>query len=75
MTAQEKFTAPRGVWHRICYYTSMKYLLTISATVGVIAYHGAWGSVECPLLLSIAVLACVIIKSESDEQREKKSAE
>lgn len=53
----------------------MKYLLTISATVGVIAYHGAWGSVECPLLLSIAVLACVIIKSESDEQREKKSAE
>jgi hypothetical protein len=53
----------------------MKYLLTIAVALAVIAYHGAWWSVECPLLLSIAVLVCVIIKSESDEQREKKSAE
>lgn len=50
----------------------MKYLLTICLAVGLIAYHDAWGSVECPLLLSIAALVCVIIKSNSNEQREKK---
>ena len=53
----------------------MKYLLTFCPAVGLIAYHGAWRSVECPLLLSIAVLVCVIIKSESDEQRKKKRTE
>ena len=53
----------------------MKYLLTFCPAVGLIAYHGAWGSVECPLLLSIAVLVCIIIKTHNDEQREKKRTE
>ena len=53
----------------------MKYLLTIAVALGLIAYHGARGSVECPLLLSIAALVCIIIKTKKDEQRKKKSAE
>lgn len=53
----------------------MKYLLTISATVGLIAYHNAWQTIECPLLLSIAVLVCIIIKTNKDEQRKKKGSE
>lgn len=53
----------------------MKYLLTIAVALGIIAYHGAWGSVECPLLLSIAALVCVILKAKSNEQRQKKGAE
>ena len=53
----------------------MKYLLTFAVALAVIAYHGAWGSVECPLLLSIAVLVCVIIKSKSNERKKKKGTE
>ena len=53
----------------------MKYLLTFCPAVGLIAYHGAWGSVECPFLLSIAALVCVIIKTNKDEQRKKKRTE
>lgn len=53
----------------------MKYLLTIAVALGLIAYHGAWGSVECPLLLSIAALVCVTIKTKSNEQRKKKDAQ
>ena len=52
----------------------MKYLPPIAVALAVIAYHGAWGSVECPLLLSIAALVCVIIKSKSNEQRKKKDS-
>lgn len=51
----------------------MKYIITIAVALAVIAYHGAWGSVECPFLLSMSALVCVIIKSKSDEQRKKKS--
>lgn len=53
----------------------MKYLLPIAVALCVIAYHGAWGSVECPLLLSIAALVCVIIKNKENEQRKKKGTE
>lgn len=53
----------------------MKYLLTFCPAVGLIAYHGAWGSVECPLLLSIAALVCIIIETHSNEQRQKKGSE
>lgn len=53
----------------------MKYLLPIAVALAIIAYHGAWGSVECPLLLSVAALVCVIIKSNSNEQRKKKGTE
>lgn len=50
----------------------MQYLLTIAVALAVIAYHGAWGSVECPLLLSIAALVCIILKVRSDEQANRK---
>lgn len=53
----------------------MKYLLTIAVAMGLIAYHGAWGSVECPLLLSMAALVCLIIKSNNNEQRKTKGTE
>lgn len=53
----------------------MKYLLTISATVGLIAYHNAWQTIECPLMIIMAVLVCIIIKSNKDEQRKKKRTE
>lgn len=75
MTAQEKFTAPRGGWPKICSIQRMQYLLTIAVALAVIAYHGAWRSVECPLLLSIAALVCIILKVRSNEQRKKKRAE
>ena len=44
----------------------MKYLLTFCPFVGLIAWHGAWRSFECPLLLSVAVLVCIMIKVRSD---------
>ncbi len=53
----------------------MKYLLTISAAVGLIAYHNAWQTIECPLLIIMAVLVCIIIKTKSNEQRQKKGSE
>lgn len=53
----------------------MKYLLTFCPFVGLIAYHNAWQSIECPLLLSLAVLACIMIKTKKNEQGKKKSAE
>lgn len=53
----------------------MKYLLTFCPAVGIIAYHGAWRSIECPLLLSLAVLICIIIKTQKDEQGKKKRAQ
>ena len=51
----------------------MKYLLTFAVALAVIAYHGAWGSVECPLLLSIAALVCIILKVRSNEQANRKN--
>lgn len=53
----------------------MKYLLPIAVALAVIAYHGAWGSVECPLLLSVAALVCVTIKTKENERKKKKDAE
>ena len=53
----------------------MKYLLPIAVALGIIAYHGAWGSVECPLLLSIAALVCLTIKTKENEQRKTKGTE
>ena len=53
----------------------MKYLLTIAVALAVIAYHGAWGSVECPLLLSLAALVCIILKVRNNEQRKEKRTE
>ena len=53
----------------------MKYLPPIAVALAVIAYHGAWGSVECPLLLSIAALVCVIIKTKENERKKKKDAQ
>lgn len=49
----------------------MKYILTMAPFVALIIYHDAWGSIECPLLLSIGVLACIIIKTKSNEQSKK----
>lgn len=51
----------------------MRYILTLIPFVGLIALHDAWRSFECPLLLSVWVLVCIIInpKSKSNEQREK----
>ena len=53
----------------------MKYLLPIAVALAVIAYHGAWGSVECPLLLSIAALVCVTIKTKENERKKKKDSQ
>ena len=53
----------------------MKYLLTIAVALAVIAYHGAWGSVECPFLLSMAALVCIILKVRNNEQRKEKGIE
>ena len=50
----------------------MKYLLTFLPFVALVAYHNAWQSFECPLLFSVAVLACIIIKGKSNEQDKKK---
>ena len=50
----------------------MKYILAVSPSVALIAYHNAWSSVECPLLLSISALVCIILKSRINEQSKKK---
>ena len=52
---------------------AMRYIFVIVPFVAMIAYHVAWNSIECPLLLSIAALICVTIKVKSDEQRKKKT--
>ena len=53
----------------------MKYFLAIAPFVALIAYHDAWGSVECPFLLGFSALLCVIIKVNDNERnkREKDS--
>lgn len=53
----------------------MKYVLAIGVPVGLVAYHGTWWSIECPLLISIGVLICIILKVKSNEQRQKKGTE
>lgn len=53
----------------------MRYILTLIPFVGLIALHDAWHSFEFPLLLSVWVLVCIIIKSKSNEQRKKKRSE
>lgn len=53
----------------------MKYIIAIGVPVALVACHNAWSSVECPLLLSLGALVCVILKVRSNEQRKKKSAE
>lgn len=51
----------------------MKYIIAVAPFLGLIAIHNAWRSFECPLLLSVAVLVCIIIKNkQSNEQGEKK---
>jgi len=51
----------------------MKYLLTFVPFLALIAVHDAWRSFECPLLLNVAVLVCIIIKNKSNEQSKKES--
>jgi len=53
----------------------MRYILVMAPFVALIAYHNAWSSIECPLLLSIGALVCVAIKVKRDEQRKKKATE
>lgn len=50
----------------------MKYILTFVPIIGIIAWHDAWQSIECPLLLAVGLLVCLTIKTKSNEQREKK---
>lgn len=49
----------------------MKYIAIMAVPVALIAYHDAWGSIECPLLLCLGALVCVIIKSKRDERKKK----
>lgn len=51
---------------------TMKYIIAVAPFIGLIAAHNAWRSFEFPLLMSVAVLVCIIIKSKSNEQRKKK---
>lgn len=51
----------------------VKYLLTFLPFLALIAAHDAWRSFECPLLVSVAVLVCIMIKCKSNEQSKKKS--
>lgn len=53
----------------------MKYVIVIAVSFGLIAWHDAWGSIECPLLISLGALICVMLKVKSDEQRKKKESE
>ena len=53
----------------------MKYIIAVAPFLGLIAIHNAWRSFECPLLLSVAVLVCIIIKDKSNEQAKKKGTE
>jgi hypothetical protein len=50
----------------------MDKLAVYASALTLIAYHNAWQSFECPLLLSLATLVCIMIKSKKDEQRKKK---
>lgn len=54
----------------------MKYVLAVAPFVGLIAVHDAWTSFECPLMLGIAMLVCITIKSKgkSNEQGKKKES-
>lgn len=49
-----------------------KFILTYVTAGVLITYHGAWRSIECPLLLAFATLVCIIIKTKSNEQGKKK---
>lgn len=51
----------------------MKYLIAIGVPVALVACHNAWSSVECPLLLSLGALACIILKVRSNEQANRKN--
>lgn len=53
----------------------MKYILATLPFVGIICVHHAWNSIECPILLSFAVLVCLIIKNQSNEQGKKKGTD
>lgn len=53
----------------------MKYIIAVAPFIGLIAIHNAWRSFEFPLLMSVAVLVCIIIKSKSNEQGKKKRTE
>lgn len=50
----------------------MKYILAMSPFVGIVAWHHAWQSIECPLLIAVGLLVCLTIKSKSNEQGKKK---
>lgn len=54
----------------------MKYILAVAPFVGLIAIHNAWSSFECPLMLGIAMLVCITIKSKgkANEQDTKKGS-
>ena len=54
---------------------TMKYIIAVAPFIGLIAAHNAWRSFEFPLLMSVAVLVCIIIKSKSNEQGKKKRTE
>ena len=47
-------------------------IIAVAPFVVLVAIHNAWRSFEFPLLMSVAVLVCIIIKSKSNEQRKKK---
>lgn len=52
--------------------TKMRRLAVFLSALSLIAIHDAWQSFECPLLLSVATLVCIMIKSKKDEQKKKK---
>lgn len=52
----------------------MKYVLAVATFVGLIAVHDAWTSFECPLMLGIAMLVCIILKGKANEQDTKKGS-
>ena len=49
----------------------MKYILALGVPVALVAYHNAWSSIECPLLIGFGVLICIILKVKSNEQTKK----
>ena len=51
---------------------AIEYIIAVAPFIGLVAIHNAWRSFEFPLLMSVAVLVCIIIKSKSNEQRKKK---
>lgn len=50
----------------------MRYVAVYAMALGLVALHGAWKSIELPLLIGVATLVCIIIKnnSKSNEQKE-----